>query len=533
MGIFDRFRTGSWDFESLPRPWGDRPSIYEYIEAHRSTDGSLREDAMELPDETADDNQIRFAPGASDGVFGHHVGAGGATLRAKQLSKALRSLLGSATARNFEHFYELATRDAILEVVDLFLEEISRQRDRLDPERFVTVARCLARSAPDRDAVKLGVAMLGVVAGADDDDDDEMLTTLGLHEELTLYVAVALLGRGASERVLFELARKVHGWGRIEIVERLAGTQDPEIQRWMLREGYRNSVMYEYTALTCATTGGLVAALRAATVDAELLRSAADILQALLNGAPGPGIEAYEAGIEAMTLFVGHVKSAPLALHYYMPMDAIRRHFEELDAPAADAVQLSAWCDEYLRRPEWQELIQHGLSSNDEQTFYIADAVASASGVDTWQAHLVRVREDPIGSHSWFRLMQQTTPDRIGVIVALAESALPLDEIASGPSDALGLGPEFRTHSALDFILQDLGRFPGHGVRLLLAGLRSPVVRNRNMAIKAASEWTIAKWPKALHEALATAAEIEPCDDVRECMRRVLRGDSMEPAGEE
>lgn len=533
MGIFDRFRTDSWDFERLPRPWGDRPSIYEHIQAHRSTDGSLPEDVMDLPDDAADDNQIRFAPGASDGVFGHHVGPGDAKLRAKQLSKALRSLLKSATARSFEHFYELATRDAILEAVDLFLEEVSRQQHRLAPERFVTVARCLARSAPDRDAVKLGIAMLGVVAGAGADDDDEILMTLGLHEEFTLYVAVALLGRGASERVLFELAQKVHGWGRIEIVERLADTQDPEIQRWMLREGYKNSIMYEYTALTCATTGGLVAALRAATVDAELLHSAADILQALLTGAPGPGIEAYEAGTEAMTLFIGHVESAPLTLDHYMPVDAIRRHLKALDAAPAGTSQLIARCDAYLGRSEWNELIQHGLAAKDEQTFYVADTIASASGLDTWQAHFDRVREDPIGSHSWFRLMQQTTPDRIGVIVDLAESALPLDEIASGPSDALGLGPEFRSHSALDFILQDLGRFPGYGVQLLLTGLRSPVVRNRNMAIKAASEWTIAKWPQELHEALTAAAEIEPCDDVRERIRRVHRGDPMDPEDEE
>jgi hypothetical protein len=42
---------------------------------------------------------------------------------------------------------------------------------------------------------------------------------------------------------------------------------------------------------------------------------------------------------------------------------------------------------------------------------------------------------------------------------------------------------------ALDFILQDLRRFPGKGRPLIRAGLQSPVVRNRNMTVRALAAW--------------------------------------------
>ncbi len=68
----------------------------------------------------------------------------------------------------------------------------------------------------------------------------------------------------------------------------LKGPENPVIKRWLLREGFRNSVMYEYLAATCARAGGLLAALGDDDVDRELLTGAGEILQALIAGRPGP-----------------------------------------------------------------------------------------------------------------------------------------------------------------------------------------------------------------------------------------------------
>lgn len=337
MGIFDRFRTEAWDLAALSPPWGERPSIYEHVLSGRPGD---------LPDEPTG-AEVRFAPGAMDGVLGHHAEPGDATLRAKQLVKALRDLLSSATARNFAHLYEIATREPLLPVIDFFLEEVSEESASLDVERFVTLARCLVHEAADRDAVKLGMAMLGLVRGegAADAEDDEALRMLGLHDELTLYAVVALLARGTSERTLFEMAQQVRGWGRIEIVERLEETRDPEIQSWLLREGWQNDVMVEYTALPCAMAGGLAEALGAERVDDALLRGAGEILVALIHGPPGPGIEAYPEAHEAVARFVAHVTRTPITPERRAQVEAIRGYLAELDAAQPELV---AECNAYL-----------------------------------------------------------------------------------------------------------------------------------------------------------------------------------------
>jgi hypothetical protein len=119
--------------------------------------------------------------------------------------------------------------------------------------------------------------------------------------------------------------------------------------------------------------------------------------------------------------------------------------------------------------------------------------------------------------------MQTADPGRIDRVLALAESAIPLDQIATGPGTELGLG-----HSALDFIMQELGRFPGKGWALVRAALQSPVIRNRGMAIKVLAEWRRASWPAEAHDHVAEAAKREADAELKLGLERLL-GD--EPIG--
>lgn len=147
------------------------------------------------------------------------------------------------------------------------------------------VGHWLAATATERGPVKLGIALLGV-AGVG--DAAGLLRTLGAHDEFTLYAVVAF-GNGTEdggESEIWALATVVDGWGRIHCVERLRHTSDPAIRRWILRTGFRNSVMYEYLAYTAATTGGLLAALRGDDIDRELLDAAGEIIEALVMGGP-------------------------------------------------------------------------------------------------------------------------------------------------------------------------------------------------------------------------------------------------------
>jgi hypothetical protein len=111
--------------------------------------------------------------------------------------------------------------------------------------------------------------------------------------------------------------------------------------------------------------------------------------------------------------------------------------------------------------------------------------------------------------------------ERIRRVIAFAEANLPLDEIATGPSDELGLGPAYSAHSCLDFIVQEMRREEVFGVRLVAAALRSPVVRNRNMAVAALEQHPVEEWGSSLIGDLRRAAAEEPDEELRERIKAV------------
>ena len=75
--------------------------------------------------------------------------------------------------------------------------------------------------------------------------------------------------------------------------------------------------------------------------------------------------------------------------------------------------------------------------------------------------------------------------------------------------------------------MQDLGRFPGQGIALVRAGLRSRVISNRNMALRALAGWRKSGWPQGAEQMLREALAREPEAQVRDWMQKVLDGKEL------
>ncbi len=527
----------SWNLEGVAPPWGERPSIFRHVLAHiRPGEPGLAPGGDDLPDhELVEGGQpIRWAPGALDGIFGHHTDGGEPEETAQEVLEALRALLRKASGERAAVLYGLLEDCTAIEYVDHLLSALLAD-DRLPMDRLREVARWIAAEAADREAVKIAIAILGLFR---DGQDLDLLLVLGRHEELTLYAAVAL---GSSQeqpaRTLWELARNVGGWGRIQIIERLAGAaDDPEIAAWLLREGYRNSILYEYTALTCASAGHLADALRCPEPDDALLVGAGEILTALIRGREGPaeGIGDYAEGAEAAELYLAHLRRRPrLDLEHLLAAHLIRRLVDEDDGEAQDPElgwpercdAIVEHADAILEQPEWPGIVHGGLASSDPRTFHRAATAAQVLGVDVWDLYFERLKG---GEDLWYFVMQTDDPDRVDRVVALAEERLSLDRIAAGPAEELGLGPEHRDHNALDFVLHDLRRFPGYGWPLLRAGLQSPVVSNRNLAAFALAAWGRSAWPPEAEFLLRSALAHEPNEGTREVLGKVIAGEPLD-----
>jgi hypothetical protein len=525
MGLFDGWRRPR--FEKLHAPWGEGPSIYEHIVAHRNEDGSLPPD-YDLPDEpTPSSNEIRWAPGALDGVTSHHMTPEDDARRAAELAVRIARLLREPTDAALRALVEAVREGPLLACVDALVGELQRTPE-IDADRLHALGAFLATRAPERELVKLGLTLLGLLSGT---DDRELLTTLGAHDELTLFATVAVMNRpDLGEDDLWTLAKRARGWGRVQSVERLAGTGDSAIQQWLLREGFRNEVMNEYLAYTCAVSGRLHEALAAPTVDAAVLRSTADLLSALVSGGPAEDLRDYAHGDEVSERFLALVPDEP-ELELVPAVAALRAFVDE--EHDWDALAAHGWTPERRARVrdaasailarDWHAPVEAALDAEDDARRRLGEHVASLVGIDTWPRVRARIERGSLELFDWHTLVHGAVGERLEIALALAER-LPLDAIASGPADELGLGPAFVAHGCLDMVLQELPRAPGRGVPLVIAGLASPAVRNRNMAVRALAAWPRAAWSAEAKAALERACAIEPLADVRARMEDALAG---------
>jgi hypothetical protein len=526
-----------WSVEALAAPWAPLPSLHDYIVARVDRErGRLPDSGMALPDEAVVfGDGLRWAAGAVDGVAAHHAGTGDGQLRARQIAKAVRDLLAEASEARLAHLYRLTVREPVLGVIDAALESVVQGAGSGETaERCQLLGRYLAEKAGHREAVKLGIALLGCI---ESDEDGPLLEALALHDEFALFCAVAIgHERPDHHRRLLRMAQRLDGWGRVHLVERLADSRDAEVTAWLLRGGYRNAVLYEYLACICARTGGLAEALGRED-DRGLLVGAAEILLALVEGRGGPAesIDDYEDAPLAIERYLERVAArAPEELVHLVAAGVLAEYLGEAGAAArpgwdeARVAHLAGLAQRILARADWPERVRAGLAGGDPALLaHEADRAARLLGMDVWQHHFERAERDPLGG-AWYRLLQESDEARLARVLELAERALPLSRIASGPATELGLGPAFAPHRALDLLLQELGHAPGRGWTLIAAGLRSPVVRNRQLALRAVAAWPRESWPPPVEPTLREAGALEPDPDLQRRFARVLANQPLD-----
>lgn len=511
---------------ALPRV-SDVPSVYDVIRTHLDGDGQLTDQDPTLPDEPPrDPNAIRWSAGAMDGVMGHHGGG-----HDRKTAKSTAALLAKASRkpreRTLKKLYRALQDDDVVSYVDDMIEALVSVQP--DPDAIHQVGLWLAMTAGHRGPAKIGLALIGITGTR---DAGEIVMTLGAHDEFTLFAAVALSnGSTNPERDIWSLAKRVDGWGRIQCVERLSDATDPEVKEWLLREGYKNSVMYEYLAYTAATTGELTTALQRTEVDRQLLTSAGEIIEALIMGGPAQDI--------------GDIDDAPAMLDAYLDLlddraetlgdlrtttsiDRMLNGGEDADARAGhgwtqqDQERLAIKANRILAQPQWPEVVAEGLASEDDHTFWLAKEAAPRFGIATFDLFLERLSADPLGG-SWFDAWQTAdTDDRRNSLVDLARATFQPNVIVNGSPSSMGFGPEFRAHLEFDFTLQELRNHPGTGRDLISLGLTSPTIRNRNMALGALKEWPLATWPDDALDLLRRMASDDPQEQVRQDASELL-----------
>jgi hypothetical protein len=141
------------------------PSIFEHVKAHVRSDGpGLSEGGSTLPDEKAfaerfEHGQLRWAPGALEGVLGRYADSDDDEAAVSRLHSALMELADRPSARARRRVRELFREGDVRARIDALNERLNSflpQR----PDRLYAEMRHLFLTSGHRDEVKYAMAIM-------------------------------------------------------------------------------------------------------------------------------------------------------------------------------------------------------------------------------------------------------------------------------------------------------------------------------------------------------------------------------------
>ena len=163
------------------------------------------------------------------------------------------------------------------------------------------------------DLLKISLTLLGYLGVADLEESIMLLLTLAAYEDFTYYtlIAISCLHKFVdSNALVFDIAKRVDGWGLVHAIEHLEPEND-EIRDWFLRFGTKDAMIADYLVLNCAAKGDLVSALRQESLDDELFEGISAIFEYLNSDVPTWGLGVYEHINESIEQYLRHAESRP------------------------------------------------------------------------------------------------------------------------------------------------------------------------------------------------------------------------------
>lgn len=522
---------------SPEKEWKTESSIYRFLLSNLDSEGRLSGVAYNLPDEANDDEEIRFAPGLKDALFSHGEDDDSDKI-VSELSFLLKKITLHGDKFSEWQFYQLVTdNETVIDVIDELLNTIISDSS-FHNLHLYSFAKSLATETNKRNAVKFGIALLGICQDESAIDD---IKILGTHDEFTVYSTVAIMNLSSHPvEDLWELGRKVDGWGKIQLVERLSEMDlKQEIRDWLVMDGYKNDIMNEYLALTCAIHGQLDSKLACQQIDDKLFKSASELIVALIHGdGSSDNIANYPQAASVIKDFLYHARLHTKNIADFITLHTVKDYLTKLH-DAVEEQHHNGWDQdlisdclidivEILKSIDWKPQIHDGLKSQDKQTYWDAKQAAEISGIDLWNTVWERLCNNPLESSTWYDVTHYARPEHTNQIIDFALIHLPLDECAQGPKDSLGFGKDYDKYMSLDYVITYLENYPQKGEKIIITGLQSPVTRNRNMALKVLNKWKKENWSANINAAVLQLKETEANSNTRNNIDKLLNGQELE-----
>ena len=293
-------------------------SIYEYINKSIKANGMLKDDFNLDKYTDCQPNKMKFALGALDGISYFHSKNEVDEEQLEFLKKILKLLQEDSTALNgnlINEYYKNNDK-RVLSTIDSLLSWIIENAKEIDNKLLFELAIYLMMCSINPEAVKIGIAIIGLIDLSDKDELVKVIEKLALCDEFTLYANIALSNLPNINDIRFMLVKKVNGWGKIYLVNSLKN-ENESINEWLITNGCDNEIALGYLAYEVSEKIDLLKVLKRADLSDEEFKGICSIMEGLIAEEPFKGISCYENYIEIYEGFLEQFEKHIDNIDYY------------------------------------------------------------------------------------------------------------------------------------------------------------------------------------------------------------------------
>lgn len=459
-------------------------SIYEKIKASIGPEGTLPE---EFSIRGENQNGMRFADGALDGMVRYQWGPsqgqniGGLTRALELASKEEYSNAAEAMAAYF------SAGGVMLPLIDDVQQWIYDNPQSLSPEALGVFAQSYIKEGHNIEGIKFALAVLETLDVEPEGEFRDIITTLAVSEEFTLFCLFIISSWPDGPQVIFDLAKKLHGWGRIHAVSMLR-PENEEMQNWMLHEGWKNDVLPDYVATACIRRGGLLQVLEQEDIDVQEFRNAQSLINAGTTLGDLPSLKKYKQLGALLKAYLNHTARLASEIEDYSCVLQLKDFVEAQEVAFAEKSQIIELCNELLNSERCIQLAKSAMENGSNFEF------ARALGLPYAENAYKKLEADFDNSYD---LVDLLFPDKMYVdeVVSICERRLPLNDMVVDEAEELEAMEELEgskenpRYGILSYVVQALKDTPGKGENLICCSLRSPVTGCRNIALNTIEAW--------------------------------------------
>ena len=465
-------------------------SIFELIKTSIQPNGELPED-FKLPPK--DPNGVPWADGAMDGVYIYH------TVVNEEDIEPLKNIIFQISEGKFEEaqnnlenldFFMVSRRDPLL-------NWIIQEQKQININNLCEFTISQLSTSKNIEVIKFCLCVLEIIKLETEKDTIEKVKILALSDEFTLYCLNILKNLKNSNEEIFEIAKKVKGWGRIYSVKYLKVTND-EIKEWILEEGCHNYIIPAYTAYTCAKKINLVEILNEDKISNKKFNDISYLMNALLDEEAITGISNLEDRELLIERYLEKAKTLASTEEDYYAVITLKEYIKNNKEINNELIKI---CDEILNsentRNNVKELLKEGYGYN----------IAKYLGIDIDKYILEYLQDNPLKNpYIVFNISER---ENMKKLVSLIEKKLTLEKLEGAPTDKFySKNEKNKEYIFLDTIIKKLGNFVvsvypvdptasmdepenfiGIGENLIICALNSPYVDIRYGAVNTLESW--------------------------------------------